>query len=1191
MKIAVLGPMLIRAGGRDIRLTAPKERGTLALLAIRCGTVVSCDEISLALWGDQPPRTAIKAIHGYVSNLRRVLPSECIQTIAPGYQAVINPQGVDVIRFERLLRRASHDFADDPAAKAEGLSKALTLWRGPALGDLADSDLGRNEATRLWELRLQAEEERLDALLECGEHQRLIAELMAAVDAEPFREARWAQLMVALYRSGRQGEALRTYQRLRNKLATDLGIAPSARLSSLEVSILRNRTELDWVPGGPNSRKAGPGQSPTTEMQRIPLPGHLRVRPTDGLVGREAEVEALRDACRRVAGGEGLEVLLLSGEAGQGKTTLLAAAARTAFEERTAHVLFGHCEQVLASPYQLFAEALGHYLTHASDEELLGQPAVHGPELLQLVPSLANRVNGPAPSKASGTDAERYLLFASVVDLLATMSNQTPVVLVLDDLQWADRASLQLLQHIIAAERPMRLLVIGAYRDSDLFRAGPLVETLGALRRHGDVAHIALSGLDHSGVVSLMESVAGHTLDEAGQRLALAISRETDGNPFFVTEVLRHLLETGAITRDAMGRWVAVDTLEGTALPDSMRQVVDARIVHLGRDAERVLSMAAVIGVEFDLELLAKATGTPEDDLLDVLDACAAAALVRELPGPLGNYSFAHALIQRTLYEDLGPTRRARAHGTVATALERLCRATSERRSGELARHWSLTARAGDLPRALDAARRAADTALAGLAPADALRHYSQALDLFLRAGTRDPRLELDLTTGLGIAQRQTGDPSFRQTLLDAARGAAELGDTHRLVVAALANDRGRVSTFGRLDTEKVEILQAAIDQLPPDHVDRALVLATFCQELTFGSTLERRRAVAAEALDIAESSGDESVIVRVLNHIGDPLRVPALLHESLVRSADALEMARRVGDPVQQFWAVTARRIAAASAGDFDEVDRCLEIGEFLVSLLRQPTLTWTQMYAAADRALLVGALDEAQTRATEAFRVGSEAGEPDATGVFGAQFLSICSQRGTMGKLVPQIERALAEKRGTPSFVSVLASAHAQDGRIEEAGRVLKQFVEAGFRLPDDMGWMSGMVTYAEVAVECRDPRLAEPLFAQLRPWADQLSYNDVTTEGPVSHYLGGLATVLGRFDEAHAYFADSAALCERIGASCFGARTDLNWARMLLERGKPGDLDRACRLLHRAHTTAADYGYGTTLRRSAKVLEQLG
>jgi len=245
------------------------------------------------------------------------------------------------------------------------------------------------------------------------------------------------------------------------------------------------------------------------------------------------------------------------------------------------------------------------------------------------------------------------------------------------------------------------------------------------------------------------------------------------------------------------------------ALPDSVRVVIGARVGRLGQDAERVLSVASVIGRDFDLDVLARATKTSEDELLDILDAATASALVRELTDSPGHYSFSHALIQHTLYEDLGLTRQARAHRKVAEALEDLCGDRPGARVGELARHWINATQPIDRVKALDYSRQAAEAALAALAPGDALRYYTQALDLHSQSHPSDPLLGIDLAIGLGTAQRQTGDPAFRQTLLDAARRAADLGDTDRLVAAALANSRGALfSASGRIDADKVAILE-----------------------------------------------------------------------------------------------------------------------------------------------------------------------------------------------------------------------------------------------------------------------------------------------------------------------------------------------------------------------------------------------
>ena len=403
-----------------------------------------------------------------------------------------------------------------------------------------------------------------------------------------------------------------------------------------------------------------------------PLPARLAVRPGVGVVGRDGELEAIGAAFKRVAhGGDGLAVLLISGEAGLGKTTLVAAAARAAYDDG-ACVLFGHCEEDLATPYQLFAEALSHYVTHADESQLLAHVETYGSELVRLVPALASRIRVLAPPKATDADTERYLLFAAVVGLLAQASEGQPVVIVLDDLQWADAVSLELLRHLTAVELPMRVLVLGAYRDTELLRTHPLLDTLAALRRRPRITRVELAGLDDTAVVSLVEAAAGHTLDEAGVGLAHAVYRETDGNPFFVSEMLRHLSETGAIYQDADGRWMAIDSLKDVGLPDSVREVIGARVGRLGEGAGRVLSLAAVIGRDFDLDILAGVAGTSQDELLDVLDAAAAVALVRESPEAPGRYNFAHALIQHTLYQDLGPTRRARAHRQVATALEEL---------------------------------------------------------------------------------------------------------------------------------------------------------------------------------------------------------------------------------------------------------------------------------------------------------------------------------------------------------------------------------------------------------------------------------------------------------------------------------------------------------------------------------------
>ena len=849
--------------------------------------------------------------------------------------------------------------------------------------------------------------------------------------------------------------------------------------------------EVAWEPLGGADTDAG-----------IPLPARLSVRPAVGVVGRDAEMTSIADACKRVASGDGREVLLISGEAGLGKSTLVAEAARVAFDAG-ACVLFGHCEEDLATPYQLFAEALGHYVTHASEDQLVAHINQHGSELARPVPALASRLGDLPPSKATDADTERFLFFAAVVGLLAAASTQQPVVVVLDDLQWADKATLLLLRHLIASERPMRVLIVGTYRDSELSRSHPFVETLAALHRQPGVARIDLTGLDDTGVMALMEASAGHRLDAAAVGLAHAVYRETDGNPFFVTEVLSHLAETGAIFQDADGRWTAEASPEQLALPESVRVVIGARVGRLGEDAGRVLSVAAVIGRDFDLDLLARATKTSEDQLLDVLDAAATVALVREWADAPGRYNFAHALIQRTLYEDLGPTRRARAHRHVALALEDLCGDRPGTRVGELARHWCNATQPIDLAKAIEYSRQAADAALRALAPADALGYYARALDLYAQAEAPDPLLGIDLAIGLGTAQYQTGDPAFHATLLDAARRAGELDDTERLVAAALANDRGYGTAAGNVD--QIEVLEMAQSRLPADHPDRARVLAALCSEIAYASSFERRESLADEALAIAESSGDDATIVWVQNHIAAALFVPSRLDHLRALGADSLTRAERLGDPVLLFWAAQWCISYAACAGDIVEADRCVAIMQSVADHVDQPFFDWGMTFVRASLALIAGDTDQAEQLATEALQLGTDIGQPDVTLDFSGQFVNLSWQRGTLGDLVPLLEQMAVDNPAVPAIDAALTIAYTQADRTDDARRLLEQFSTRDFDLPLDNLWLPGMLNYSEAAIACRDPEYARPLFDRLVPYADQWCYMSHSWDRSAAHSAG--------------------------------------------------------------------------------------
>ena len=508
-------------------------------------------------------------------------------------------------------------------------------------------------------------------------------------------------------------------------------------------------------PPAPSTRRSGAQRPPATGgVDRGPLgargandaeaglPMLLEEEGRFPFAGREEEAGQLLGAWGSVMTG-GTRLVLIAGEPGIGKTRLTSeVSAQVAASGAT--VLAGRCDELVGVPYQPFAEALRWQLALPGGVDRLGSSPG---ELVRLVPELARIVPDLAPPVDVTPDAERLVLFQSVHSWLGTCTRDHPVLLVLDDLHWADMGTLLLLRHVVANSPVAGLLVVGTYRDTDLDRTHPLSTMLSDFHRRGDVERIALAGLDDREVSDLMSRTAGHELDESGRALARALHHDTGGNPFFVGEVLRHLAERGSITQEA-GRWVAGRLDDGERLPEGIRQVVGRRLSILPEDTQRILSSASVVGARFDLDLLSAVTDVRPDDLLDAIEPAIDAHLVLETG--VGRYQFAHALVRSTLHAELSTTRRARLHLAVAEALEKLHGADLDPVMSDLAYHWGEVGTATVDNVALHYARRAAELAMDRAAPDEAARWFRVARE---RLDGTDPAMDAELLCQQGTAE------------------------------------------------------------------------------------------------------------------------------------------------------------------------------------------------------------------------------------------------------------------------------------------------------------------------------------------------------------------------------------------------------------------------------------------------------
>jgi DNA-binding SARP family transcriptional activator len=1135
LEFRILGPLEVADDGRQVELGGAKQRALLAMLLLHANEVVSSDRLIDALWEEDAPEGSRKTLQVYVSGLRKALGSDRLDTQAPGYRLRLVADELDVARFERLAGEGR--FRD-----------ALALWRGPCLQEFAYQRFAQAEIDRLEELRLVCLERRIEEDLDQGRHAGVAGELEGLVRAHPLRERLRAQLMLALYRSGRQAEALEAYQEARGVLTEELGIEPSQELRTLQQAILQQDSSLAVTPGA----------EPPEEV----------AEPARGVfVGREAEVAELKDSFTAAAAGRGRLVLLV-GEPGIGKSRLAEELIRHARASR-AHVLVGRCWEAGGAPaFWPWVQSLRSYIRASQPDALRAQLGAGAVDLAQIVPEVREYFPD-LPEPTPEVEGARFRLFEASTRFLRNASLARPLVLFLDDLHAADEPSLLMLRFVAGEIGDSRILLVGTYRDVDPTVRDPLAATLAELTREHVTHRIALSGLTRADVARYLELTAGATPPEA---LVSTIHTETEGNPLFVGEVVRLLADEGRLTElDARALWAL-------GVPQGVREVIGRRVGRLSAPCTSVLTLAAILGREFELDALEHLSELPGDELFDVLDETVSARVLTSVPGAPRRLRFAHALIRETLYDQLTSVRRVQLHRQAGKALEALYERDPEPHLAELAYHFFEAAPGGDAEKAVAYARRAGERALALLAYEEAARFFELALQALELNPPVQASMGCDVLLALGDALGKAGSThEAKKALLAAANLARSAGLREHLARAALGYGGPFPWLRAGTDERLVPLLEEALQALGDEESElRVRLLARLAGALRDQPSLEPRSSLSREAVAIAQRLGDRETLAYALVSLATATWGPDV--ERLAPYVDEVrELAEETNNLELMFQWGWLQHIVGMSLGETSGVEEVVEKHRVLADDLKQRSQQWYSLVMRSVLALFRGEFAEAERLAEEALELGERAQSWDAGFSYRIALFSMRREQGRLAEVEDLIREAIDDYAGYRSFRCLVPLIECELGRVGDARSHFDELARHDFAdLPRDGEWLFNLSILAEVAAYVDDEPRARTLYELLLPYGHLNA--QLTAEiaiGSVSRYLGILAGTLGRTDDAARHYESAIEMNERSGARPWVAHTQEDYARLLLERDDPIDRQRGGALLASAVATYRELG----------------
>lgn len=921
-------------------------------------------------------------------------------------------------------------------------------------------------------------------------------------------------------------------------------------------------------------------EAPGEPIVSVPLPAALATASRQRLVGRDAEWTMLADAWARTEAGA-REVVLIGGESGAGKTRLAAEFARRC-QAAGAIVLFGTCDEELALPYQPWVHALDHLVRSLPDfgrsinsDRDLGDLLVLLPQLERLLPGL------PRPATAD-PETERYLLFSAVDRILAGAARHAPVLVLLDDLHWAGRQTIELLRHLVRAGSAANLMVVATFRDGAADLADPLAEALVDLQRSESVTRIRLGCLDKADVEQFVAAALDQELDADLRALAAAAAERSGGNAFFLGELWRHLLHHRVVTRDN-GRWVVRRDIATVGAPDSVKDVVAGRMARLSRRARRPLELAAAAGQRVEFQVLSLAAGMGGDDVSAGLDELVDSGFLVSVGGHSLTYQFIHALVRDTVEEVMSPSLQAGLHLRIAEALEQIYVADPRAVYAELARHFGASAALGGVDRGVRYGRLAAEQAKSTGAYDEAISHLEAVLGLLPQDTVEATEVLIDL----GEIQTRGGHAFKAQaTHQRAFEVARRHGWAEQAARAALGYEEA-VHQPGAPGGPAVRMVSEAIGMIGDKQGPlRVHLQASLSRSLYLAGDKDGALAAVDVAMSMSRNIVDLESLGAVLQAVvivtTDPSR-------QLEASIELHVVATQLGDSWGAAYATGNTVRALIELGRVDEAAEVLERHKVVSDRGRFLVFQFMGHVYEAVLALAGGRFDDAERAAELAHAVADASDTVYDAGVYGLQMFAIRREQGRLEEVLPLMQLLAARQEDQGVWRPGLTALYAELGMLDQARRELDLLAPNGFAaVPRDSVWPACLTFLAEACVACGAIEHAATLMGELDRYADRnLMVAMTICFGPADRLRGGLAHLLGLRQQADVHFRAAMALADSSASPVWRAHVQHDWALLAAANG---DVANARILAQQANTTATVLGMSTLAEQSAAVLAGL-